>query len=175
MADYREVAAKISEALNTARESSKAETVENYSRLGAQLNDLDSATRRSLQTHVGHQALVDKLERGTPLSEVELKTLRSLIIGDADQYLKYDDNFERTKTELGRILDQIRELDAHDLDLETLMRLHVLCQEASSALAPTLHYVEQRDRVRKFEEHTRGPLSKDAGQVLARIIEEMAD
>ena len=173
--DYQEVAAKISEALNTAQECSTAETVENYSRLGAQLDDLDTATKRSVQSHEGHQALVDKLERGTPLTEVELKTLRSLIVGDAEQYLKYGDNFERTKTELIKILDQVRELGSHDLDLETLTHLHVLCQEASSALAPTLHYLEQKDRVRKFEEHIRGPLSGDAGHVLARIIKEMAD
>jgi hypothetical protein len=125
--------------LIAARECSTAETVENYSRLEAQLDDLDSATRRSLRSHVEYQPLVDKVERGTSLTEAELKTLRSLIVGDADQYLKYDDNFERSKTELGRILDQVRELEPHNLDLETLMHLRVLYQEASRALAPTLH------------------------------------
>jgi hypothetical protein len=36
-----------------------------------------------------------------------------------------------------------------------------------------MHYLEQRERVRKFEEHTRGPLGPDAGHVLARIIKGM--
>jgi len=77
------------------------------------------------------------------------------------------------KTELGRILGQIAQLKTQDLDIEALMHLRVLCKEAFSALAPTLHYLEQKDRVRRFEEHTRGPLSKDAGLVLARILKEM--
>jgi len=40
-----------------------------------------------------------------------------------NKYLKYDDDFERSKSELGRILDQIRRLQSNDLDLEMLMHL----------------------------------------------------
>jgi hypothetical protein len=77
------------------------------------------------------------------------------------------------KTELNRILGQIERLKSQDLDVEALMRLRVLCKEASSVLVPTLHYLEQSVRIRRFEEHTRGPISKDAG-ILARIVKEMA-
>jgi hypothetical protein len=118
--------------------------------------------------------LIDKLENDTQLTEAELKTVRSLIVGDAEQYLKYSDDFERMKTDLRRILSQVEQLKSRDLDIDALMRLRVLCKEASSALAPTLHYLEQRDRVHRFEENTRGPLGNEAGQVLARIIKEMA-
>ena len=54
-----------------------------------------------------------------------------------------------------------------------MLHLRVLCWEASSALEPTLHYLEQKERIRKFEEHTRGPLTLGAGRVLARIVNEM--
>jgi len=82
----------------------------------------------------------------------ELKTLRSLIVGNADYYLKYDDDFDRSKSDLGKILDQIRQLQSSEFDPETLMHLRVLCREASSALVPTVHYLEQKERVRRFEE-----------------------
>jgi hypothetical protein len=172
--DYPEITAKLSETLNTAQKCSTTETVENYSLLGEQLNELVSTAGQSLLSHAGYQPLIDKLEKGAPLTEAELKTVRSLIVGDADQYLKYSDDFARMKAELNRILGQVEELKSQDLDIEALMRLRVLCAEASSALVPTLHYLEQRDRVHRFEEHTRGPLSKDAGHILARIIKEMA-
>ena len=100
----------------------------------------------------------------------ELKTLRSLVVGDAEYYLKYDDDFDRSKSDLGKILDQIRRLQSSEFDPETLMHLRVLCREASSALAPTMHYLEQKDRVRRFEEHTRNPLDRDARRILAGII-----
>ena len=174
MGDHLEITAKLSETLNTAQKCSTAETVENYNLLGEQLDELASTAGDSLLSHGGYQPLIDKLEKGTPLTEAELKTVRSLVVGDADQYLKYNDDFARMKTELNRILGQVEQLKSQNLDIEALMRLRVLCKEASSALVPTLHYLEQSDRVRRFEEHTRGPLSKDAGQILARIVKEMA-
>jgi hypothetical protein len=174
LADHQEVAAKVSEALNAAAQcSAVVETVESYSALSEQLWELNSLLGQSLQSHVGYQPLLTKLQNGTTLSADDLKTVRSLIVGDADQYLKYDDDFERSKSELRRILDQIRRLQSKDLDLETLMHLRVLCREASSALAPTMHYLEQKERVQRFEEHTRGPLDRDAGRVLAGIIKHM--
>jgi hypothetical protein len=172
--DYSEITARLSETLNTAQKCSTAETVENYSFLGEQLDELVSTAGQPLISHGDYQPLIDKLENGTQLTEAELKTVRSLIVGDADQYLEYSDDFDRMRTELRRILSQVEQSKSRDLDVEALMRLRVLSKEASSALAPTLHYLEQRDRVRKFEEHTRQPLSKDSGDVLARIVKEMA-
>jgi hypothetical protein len=171
--NYSEIKTKLSETLNTAQKCSTSETVENYSLLSEQLDELASAAGQSLLSHESYRPLIDKLERATQLTEDELRTVRSLIVGDADQYLKYSDDFDRMRTELRRILSQVEQLKSRDLDIEALMRLRVLSKEASSALAPTLHYLEQRDRVRRFEEHTRGPLSKDAGHILARIVKEM--
>ena len=61
-----------------------------------------------------------------------------------------------------------------DTDLEALKHLRVLCREASSALGPVLRYLEQKERVHNFEEHTRGPLSVDAARILAGIVKNMA-
>jgi hypothetical protein len=108
LADHQEVATKIAEALNAGAQCSAAETVENYSVLSEQLWELNSLLGQSLESHIGYQPLLTKLQNGTTLTADELKTLRSLIVGDADQYLKYDDDFERSKSELGRILDQTR-------------------------------------------------------------------
>ena len=83
MSDYQEIAATLSEALKTAQKSSTAETVENYSLLSEQLNELVSTIGRSLKSNAGYEPLVAKLEKGTPLTEAERNTLRSLIIGDA--------------------------------------------------------------------------------------------
>ena len=174
MVDSPEIAEKISQALDTAAECSAAGTAESYSRLREQLGDLESAAGQSLRSHTAYQFLVTKLQQDSPLTTDDLKTLRSLIIGDADDYLKYDDDFERSKTELARILDQIRLLQSSKLGPESLMQLRVLCHEAATAVAPTVHYLEQKERVRSFEEHTRGPLSDDARQMLASIIKDMA-
>ena len=118
MAESTEIAGRMSEALSTAAQCSSAETVENYSHLAAQLQELESLAARSLRSHVDSQPILTKLQQGASLTPDELNTLRSLIVGDADQYLKYDDDFEEAKTELGKILDEIRALASPDGNLE---------------------------------------------------------
>jgi hypothetical protein len=174
VADNADIAAQMSEALNTAGQCSSAETLENYNHLAAQLQDLSELAGRTLRSHVVYQPIVTKLQQGASLTADELTTLRSLIVGDADEYLKYDDDFEEAKTELAKILDEIRGLGSPDTNPEALKHLRVLCREAASALGPVLHYLEQKERVHNFEEHTRGPLSADAARVLAGIIRNMA-
>ena len=52
------------------------------------------------------------------------------------------------------------------------MQLGVLCQEACGVLIPTGHYLEQRERVRRFEEATQD-FDREAGRVLVKILNDM--
>ena len=173
MAD-QDFAATVSEALDAAARCASAETSDNYAVLGERLDELETFAKRSLQSHVSYGPLVRKLRDGTALTPDELQTLRSLIVGDAEYYLKYDDDFDRSKGELTRIVEQIRQMQSDEPDAATLMHVAVLCREASTLLAATEHYLEQKERVRRFEQATRGPIDREAGQTLARLIEGMA-
>ncbi len=200
MAVSQEFAAMLSQALDAAARCAANETSDNYSVLGERLGELETladrrllrlirnyltagvldnglfedSPKKSLQSNVPYQPLVTKLQNGTPLTAEELGTLRSLIVGDAGYYLKYDDDFDRSKSELSRILDQIRQLQSGEPDVSKLMHVGVLCREAATLLASTEHYLEQKERVRRFEQATRGPIDREAGRTLAGIIEGMA-
>jgi len=174
MADIQELAAQISEALNTAAQSSSAGTAESYSVLGEKLNELESSAGHYLRSNMAYQSVLAKLQQEQPLTPDDLKTLRSLIVGDADAYLKYDDDFEQSKSELTRIIDQIRKLQSAEMTPETLTHLRVLCREASSALAPTVHYLEQKQRVKNFDNNVHEPLSSDTRRMLASVVQDLA-
>ncbi len=173
MADNQEVSAKLKEALEVADQSFKAESSEGYEVLNEQLEELESLARESFQGHTDYKSLLNKLEKGSPLSPDELNTLKLLIVGDAEYYLKYDDDFDRCKSEAGKIVDEIRRLQSSSLDIDALMHLRVLCREATSALVPTSYYLEQKERVRKFEEATREPIDRESGRMLADMIRHM--
>jgi hypothetical protein len=170
----QDFAATVSEALDAAVRCTCAETSDNYAVLGERLDQLEMLAKRSLQSHVSYEPLVRKLRDGTALTPDELQALRSLIVGDAEYYLKYDDDFDRSKGELTRIVEQIRQLQSDEPDAATLMHVAVLCREATTLLAATEHYLEQKERVRRFEQATRGPIDREAGRALARLIEGMA-
>jgi hypothetical protein len=174
MPDIQELVAQISEALDIAAQSSAAGTAESYSVLGEKLSELESSAGNYLRSNLVYQSVLAKLRQEQPLNGDDLKTLRSLIVGDADGYLKYDDDFEQSKAELTRIIDQIRKLQSTEMNAETLTHLRVLCREASSALAPTVHYLEQKQRLKNFDDNVHEPLSSDTRRMLAGVIQDLA-
>ena len=174
MDDTQTIADQITDALDTAAQCVTEETARNYSFLSEQLGEIENAAGRLLHSHVAYQRLLTKLRDGGFLATNELQELRSLIVGDAEEYLKYDDEFALSKSELARILGQIRQLQPRSTDPEALMHLRVLCREAANVLAETVQYLDKKERVRNFDEHTRGPLSSDTRHMLAGIVEDMA-
>jgi hypothetical protein len=173
MAGPPEVVAKLEEALAAAARCSTSETTQNYDALPQGLRDLSELARRSCESHVDYGPLVHKLRTGTTLSPEEMATLRLLIVGDADYYLKYDEEFDRCKTELSKILGEIERLKASDFSADALMHLSVLSQEASELLVVTQHYLGSRERIRMFETSTKGAIDQDSARLLASVVERM--
>jgi hypothetical protein len=173
MAENQEVSAKVGEALDLAARCFQAEKSDGYESLAEQLEELEASAREGFQHHTDYKSLVYNLEKGNPLTPDELKTLKLLMVGDADYYLKYDDNFDRCESELKKIVEGIRTLQSSELDVDGLMHLRVLCREACSVARPTAFYLEQKERVRKFEEATRDGIDRESGQFLANIIKSM--
>jgi hypothetical protein len=173
MAGPQDVIAKVEGALAAASRFSTNETTQNYDALAQELQDLAELARLSCQSDDHYGALVGKLRAGDPLSPEEMAKVRLLIVGDADYYLKYDEEFGRCKSELAKIVAEIETLKKGELSADALMHLSVLCQEADSLLVPTRHYLDARDRVRRFEESTKTGLDRDSARTLATIIEDM--
>ena len=170
MADDLEFSAKMKDALDLATRSFEADSSKGYGILGEQMEELETLAIQRFQDHEDCKSIAKKLELGDPLTPGELETLKEFVVGDADYFLKYDDNFDRSKAELKRVLDEIRELQSKPLDLDEMMHLGVLCKEASSAAKPTAFYMEQKERVRKFEEATSGGIDRASGRILAGIL-----
>jgi hypothetical protein len=174
MAQNQEVSDKLKEALEVADKCFKDENSEGYDALSEQLEELETLTRDSYEQHVDYKLLVDKLENGKPLTPEELSTFRRVIVGDAEYYLKYDDEFDRCRAESGKIVDEIRRLRSADMDVDDLMHLSVLCREATRALVPTGYYLEQKERLRKFQEATSQPIDRESGRMLADMLRHLA-
>ena len=170
----QDVVGKVEDTLAAAARCATEETSQNYDALALELQDLGELTRLSCQSHDHYGALVGKLRAGDALSADEIAKVRQLIIGDADYYLKYDEEFDRCKSELVKISAEMDRLKQGELSVDTLMHLNVLCREAGNLLLLTQHYLEARDRVRRFEAATKGTLDSASARTLATIIEGMA-
>lgn len=170
MADDQAVSAKFKETLDMADRCFAAENGEGFSFLRESLEELETLAERDFRDHADYKSIAKKLENGDALTPTELDNLKLFMVGDANYYLKYDDDFDRSKTELKRILDEIRELQPGNLNVDEKMHLGVLCGEASSVAKTAAFYFEQKERVRKFDEATRGGIDRESGKVLANIL-----
>src|SRR5271170_2605202 len=146
MPGSQDVAAKVDDALAAAARCSTDETARNYDVLHQQLQDLGELAQQTCGAHADYRTVVGKLRAGTTLSPDEMTTLRLLLVGDADYYLKYDEEYDRCKTDLAKILGEIEQLKQSGFGADALMHLSVLCREAGNLLLTTQHYIEARER-----------------------------
>jgi hypothetical protein len=168
-----DVVAQIDGMLATAARGTADETTQNYDALQQQLQDLGELAHITCEMHVDHAGLARKLRGGESLSPEEMNTVRLLLIGDADYYLKYDEEFDRCRDEVKKIVGEIERFKSGELGVDGLMHVSTLCREASSLLALATHYLEARERVRRFETATAGGLDRETSRTLAGIIEGM--
>lgn len=173
MVGIQEVGAKLQEALADAARCASDETAQNYDGLAQDLRDLETMAKEACAAHADCRSLVAKLRSSAALSPDEMAILRLLMIGDADYYVKYDEEFNRCKTEVAKIISEMQQMQSGEITPDALMHLSVLSLEARLLLELTRHYLEARDRIHSFETATSGPIDRDAATSLAKLIESM--
>jgi len=173
MVGNQKVAATLQEALADAARCASDETTKNYDTLAQDLVELEKVAKEACAEHTDCKALIAKLRAGTALSADELATLRLLMVGDADSYIKYDEELDRCRTDVAKIIAKMQQLQTGELTADVLMHLSVLSLEARILLELTRHYFEARDRIRRFDTATSVAIDRDAANVLVRMIEGM--
>src|ERR1051326_8938664 len=113
MAGQQEIATKLRQVLEATTRCSAEEITANYESLNEALQQLATLAKRTVQLSADGATLARKLRAGDALTSDERVRLRLLIVGDADYYLKYDEEFERCKAELGKIISELQQSEPH--------------------------------------------------------------
>jgi len=176
MPDTHPVNAKIDSLLTTAGNSFKAETAARYQQFQAEVSELESLARETFQTKLNEMywPILDKLEAGQPLTAAEHNILELLMVGEAKYYLKYENEVEAWRSELKRLVEELKKQQVIGLDeIDSLLRLRALCREALRVLPDMAYYFQEIERVRQFEDATRGAIDVETRRALANLIKEM--
>ncbi len=173
MADVPRISATIQKTLELASRCTQLETSDNYGALGDQVEELEGQARQAFLAKMEIASLLPKLKTGKPLTPEDLKTLELLIVGDAEYFLKYENDLEQWKSEISKLLGEISNLQSSDLDVDGLMHLRALCAEVGRVLPDVVYYLNQKERTGKFQAATREPLDPEGYRVLAEIVEQM--
>ncbi|MCK6624411.1 MAG: cytochrome P450 [Anaerolineae bacterium] len=176
MATMPDVISQIDQTLAAAEQSLKAENSVAIQAAIAQVSQLDAQARETLQARLNEHLwpVVAKLENGDSLAAAEQDMLQTLLVGDAKSYVKNEDRVDTWKSEIERLVEEIRRLQATDLnELSSLTRLQALCREVMRILPDLVFFYEEKERVHRFDEAMRGAIDRDTRRTLANLIKEM--
>lgn len=151
----------------------RSPTVDAFVTLEQQLSRFDSELRELHQEMLGDRArtALANLRNSKPLTEQDQQTLRELVVGDADSYLKMENNLQDWLNEVNRLQEEMERL-AGSADERALHQLRGVVRDATR-LVPTIRsYMEERDRVERF---TRAMINLDDANrtLLIQVVAEM--
>jgi len=173
-----DVDATINQIVEAAERSFKQEQAANYLALQDQMAVLEGAAREAFQAKLDdmYWSILEKLEDGQPLTAAEDNILELLMVGEAKYYLRYENDVENWRSELKRLIEEIKRQQAAGLDeIDSLMRLRALCREALRVLPDLTYYFKEKERVRQFENATRDAIDVETRRALANLIKDMMD
>jgi hypothetical protein len=173
MVGAQDVAAQLQATLDSAARAAGAETAQNYDALSQDLADLEAVAKGAGAAHADCRTILAKLRSGAPLAAEDVASIRLLVVGDADYYVKYDEELDRAKAETTKIVGEIQRLQAGEMTADALLHLSVLCREGRSLLELVRHYFDAKERVRRFEAAIAGPLDPASAHALIEMIEDI--
>ena len=158
----------VSQVMKEARERGRAE---DFDRASAELVKARNAVREAMQTRTGPAVrdILAKLGKGEPLSPSDIEVVRLWVVGDAEGYVKAEDDFEEWRAEFGRLAQAVGGYGGRETP-EELLKLGGVLTDAMRVASDISHYLEKRERVAKFDAAIRQLDAGGAG-VIARILE----
>lgn len=149
-----------------------SEEIDQLNLLQSFFRDIEASSREAFQEKVFSQAedISRKLQIGDNLTSQEQKLLELLIIGDADYYIKIENNYEDWMKEYNRLLTEFEKFSRATLDVEKLCQLRAIAQDTLNLLPSIVYYKQAQIRIKKFRAAMHGFLEKEDKIMLASII-----
>ena len=176
MTNSKEVSSQINHAALIAKQAVNTNSSQAYRNLANAFQKLDMMAREAFQAKLKgrYRPILSKLEGGLALDAEDVETIKMLLVGEADSYLQHENDLSSWQLEVDRLLTKAQQLEQDNLeDMETLLKLRAVCQEAMRAVPDLVYYYEQLERVARFEEAAKGPIDRQTSQILADVIREM--
>lgn len=172
MSDAKDILVTMREVLDLAAPV-HTETSDRYEVLGRHVLLLQKQAQEALQAKLQSEGrpILRKLEAGKELTDTEWDVVKLLIIGDAQYYVKYENDVTAWENEVARMAKEIAKLREKSMDeLESLLHLKAACEDAMKVLPDLTFYTREKERIERFETTRGGRINKKTGQFLADFI-----
>ncbi len=128
-------------------------TSESYGYVATELVKSKNGIRQAIEqaTAEAVAAIIGKLENNQPLNEAEKQTVKLWVVGDAEGYVKMENNFQDWLEEYRRLLDIIAAWEGKTGSVQELVEVHGVLEDAIKVADAVAHFLEDRERVARCE------------------------
>jgi hypothetical protein len=140
--------------------------------LSSALARLSDELREQMQAATAAQvtSLISLLKADGPIEAKELELIRLWLVGDAEYYVKTENDFPAWLAELERLLGVLRQLRSEAVTPPTMARMEATVQDARRVAGDIAFFQAQQERVRSFQTAT-SKLNREDKQTLAELLE----
>ncbi len=128
-------------------------TSESYGYVATELvkgkNNIRQAIEQATAAEVA--AIIGKLENKQPLNQAEKEMVKLWVVGDAEGYVKMENNFQDWLQEYRRLMDEIAAWEGKTGSIQELVEVHGVIEDAIKVADAVAHYLEDRERVARCE------------------------
>lgn len=150
MANIQETIAKIKSQYESA--TNNPNTTQ-YWNLSSTLDELEGGLREHMQAMTKDQItqVINSLETGQELSSSDIELIKLWLVGDAEYYLKLENNYNGWLAELKRLIGEYEKIDAGNLDIKQASKLRAEALDGVRVLGDIVFFLKQQERVKNFE------------------------
>ncbi|MBU0468412.1 MAG: hypothetical protein KKD07_03270 [Candidatus Omnitrophica bacterium] len=150
MANIKDIIAKIKSQYESA--SNNPSTTQ-YWNLSSALDELEGGLREYMQVTTKDQItqIIDRLEAGHVLSSEDVELIKIWLVGDADYYLKMENNYNDWLLELKRLIGEYEKIDEENLDITQASKLRAEALDGIRVLGDIVFFLKQQERLKNFE------------------------
>jgi hypothetical protein len=145
-----------------------------YSYVATQLVQAKNKVREAIEEATADDvaAIISKLENNQDLTEAEKQTVRLWVVGDAEGYVKMENNFPDWLVEYQRLMDTVADYEGRPGAVQELVEVHGILEDAIKVADALAHFLEDKERVARFEKAIT-QLNAEDGKFIAGILKSM--
>ncbi len=145
-----------------------------FQQAGSVLSESKNTVREKFQQETSTQIneIIKKLSGRKSISDEEIKLMKIWIVGDAESYIKMENNFQDWLNEYERLRTVLINYENKNCTAEDLLKLHGILEDATRVNYDIVHFLEKKDRIKKFETAVADGLDKGGRDVLAKVLSD---
>jgi hypothetical protein len=168
-AAFRELAQTLSREVVNAQEAPGSDSYGGLEhRIAATRRDLGKSVRGLTRKEMWK--VIVKLREGVPLVDADKILIRLWLIGDAEAYLKEEQNLKDWQRELGRLRGEIEAMSSAKASAENFQALQALLEEAHNVVINISRFYNERERIERFERTMSDRMDERERNLLADVL-----